>query len=889
MTIEVDGRTVPIDGDGRRRLSELIRDRAGVTSVKVGCEEGACGACTVQLDGRAVPSCLVPSDRARGAVVRTAATLAQTSTGQRVVEALARHAAVQCGFCSPGIVVEAVTAIESAGSAGAGPLAPERILAGHLCRCTGYVPVVAALRDVLSAAGGGNGAPSAEGVRVDLPAKASGTAPYAADAVPRPHLFATVVGSPVSHARVRVDTAAAAAVPGVVAALGPDDDPGVLWSPAPHGQVLDTLVLTGEPRFRGDIVAAVAARSREALERGVAALTIEVVEPLAAVDDLDAAVRPGARIAWSASETNVVLDAAVGADAEVVEAAMAGAAVVAEATYTIDPGPHGYLERPAAAAAWAGPGTPCRVWSTTQHPYLAAPMLARILGVPADTVSFDPVYVGGGFGGKEELWLEPVAALLSRACGGEPVLVEVDRETTNLSRSRHGGRVSVRSGATDRRIVAWHVAVELDAGGDSGHSPDVTRSAIGRSIRAVNVPAARAVGRAARTNRTPATAFRGFGGPEALFAVESEVDEWCRRLGVDPVELRIAHGLRQGMADPVTGRPLATFELEACLRRAVARAGPRPAPAADGLVRGRGLAAVCDTSGIGRPGAVDEAAARCTLQGGRLVVETGVAEIGQGNHTAFRCIAAGALGVVEDLVEVRPVASSAAPPDGGVYASRGIYVTGTAVHDAAVRLRAALCAAGADRLGGTAGSVDLRPDGVLDAGARQLPLSALDDVVADGRFVAPDSGLVAAAQVVDVEVDPATGIVTVTRVTSVHDIGRVVHPTLARGQVYGAVVQGIGMALMDPVGATPRGFLDHMLPTAHDVPEIVVDFVEVPHPTTPLGAKGIGEAPIIGIAPAIANAVADATGARVRHLPMTPERVLDAIAEADRRRGTVGV
>lgn len=876
MNIEVDGRAVPIDGCSERRLSELIRDRAGITSVKVGCEEGACGACTVQIDGTAVPSCLVPAMRAEGKVVRTASSLAATPEGARVVECLKAHGAAQCGFCTPGIVVEAVTALRRLRQDGCPATTPDPagLLDGHLCRCTGYLPLLAALTDALA------GAPVAEpsGGRLDLDAKARGAAAYAADAAPRPHLHGAVIGSPFAHARVRIDTDKVAALPGVRAVLGPDDDPDVPWSPAPHGQILDTRVFTSEPRFVGDIVAAVAATSREALERAVDAIHIEIVEPLGSVADVEEALTIGAPFAWSETDSNVIATATFGVDLDLVETALVGATTRGSASYRVDPGPHGYLERPAAAARWAGPGGPCQVWSTTQHPYLAAEMLARILGVPTDSVSFEPVYVGGGFGGKEELWLEPAAALLSRAADGEPVLLEVDRAMTNSSRCRHGAHIAVRWGADGSSLVAWDVDITLTAGADSGHSPDVMASAVGRSVQAVPIAAGRATGRAVRTNTTPATAFRGYGGAEALFAVESELHEVARKLEVDPLELRIAHGMRTGGLDPLTGLVLDTFELERCLRRAeeLARSGyERSAP--ESWLRGRGTAAVCDTSGVSRPGIIDVASARCALRRGELVLETGVAEIGQGNHTAFRRIASNALGVSDDLVVVVPTSSTSAPADGGVYASRGIYVTGSAVHRAADRLRHELRSAAAARLGVEPQDVHLQLDGRFVAGTQTVSLVELDDVEAEGSFSAPDSGLVAAAQMVDVAVDPDTGIVRVERVVSVHDIGRVIDPVLATGQVQGAVVQGIGLALMDPAGSTTRGFLEHIIPATYDVPPIVVDFVEVPHPTTPIGAKGIGEAPIIGVAPAIGNAIADATGARVRHLPMNPERVLAAI------------
>ncbi|MCZ2825038.1 MULTISPECIES: xanthine dehydrogenase family protein molybdopterin-binding subunit [unclassified Modestobacter] len=715
--------------------------------------------------------------------------------------------------------------------------------------------------------------------RLEGARKVAGRAPYAADAVPQPHLFGGVVESPVVGP-VSVDLTAAEAVTGVVAALGPPDDPGVLWCPNPHGTVLDTLVFTSQPRFVGDVVGAVVAETRAALE---AALALVVVTPRAAE-------QPAGAGDGSALDP-LVGEVCYGDDADTVERALLAAPHVFTATYTVDAAPHGYLERPCAAAQWAGDGSPCRIWSTTQVPGPVAARVARILSLTAADVVLEPVYVGGGFGGKEEIQFEPAAALLSRAAGGRPVLLEITRSMTNgRFRVRHGASVTLRTGVDDDGVLLVRdVVLELDAGGYSGHSPDVAAAGAARALVLYPAPVSRSVGRATLSATTPATGFRGYGGTETLFAVESQIDEIADALGHDRVVIRSRNVLRQGASDPLHAWPVLTFSAEACLREAVRRSEAWPAPTVPngppGRWRtGRGIALLLDTSSkTRRTGPPDGASARCRLTlDGALVVETGSTEIGQGNHTAFAVVAAEALGVAVEDVRVDQPSTATAPEDPGAYGARGAYVTAGAVVLAARGLLDRIVQAVVERTGCAATDVEVTGSWA-GSGADRIPLADLAPLAADAAFRAPDNALCAGAQVAEIVVDTATGVVRVTRVVSVHDVGRVLHRTLATGQVVGGVVQGVGTTVTERLARDEQGvpfrgtFLDHLLPTVADAPEVDVVFVTVPHPHSPTGAKGLGEAPVMGMAPAIANAVADATGVRVRSLPMHPERLLAAL------------
>ncbi|MDY7099940.1 MAG: molybdopterin cofactor-binding domain-containing protein [Actinomycetota bacterium] len=725
--------------------------------------------------------------------------------------------------------------------------------------------------------------------RVDGPAKARGLAPYTADAAAPDALVGVVLTARSAHATVEVRAGGAMAVPGAVAVLGPDDAPAGGYGINPHfdDDVLsphEHAVFNREARFAGDIVGLVVAEDVAAARR-MAAL-VEVAEaPLPAVLDTDAAEAPGAPLVRAGLDANVWYRYGVGADPAEVDAAIDAAAVVVEHELTVEPGPVGSLERMAATARYSGGRW--RFRSTTQTPQLLARHLARILDVEPGDIELEAVYVGGGYGGKEELFLEPLAAVASRACGGREVVVELDRRQVSALRRRHRARFGLRTGCDeDGTILARSVEVVLDAGASVGHSPAILWHATSMAAQLYPAPLVAAHGRVVMTNTTPSEAFRGYGGTEAVFAVESHVDEIARRFGIDPFEFRRSRVLRSGAVDLTNGYPITSFGAAGCLDVAEERSGARPARGEGRWRRGRGVALLANVSAITSPAHADSGNAACRVgDDGSIVVETGVIEMGQGNHTAFANVAAERVGIGRAHVRVEHGDASVAPFDPGPFASRGIYVSANAVAAAADALRAAILAAASARLGIDAGRLTL--DGTtVRGGEGHVELAELAGLRAEGSATAPDTGLVAGAQVADVAVDTWTGRVVVERIVSVHDAGRIIDPDIARAQVVGGVVQGIGVALTERLRHDVDGRpievcqLDQPMPSSLDAPPVDVAFVTDGEVQGLLGAKGLGEATVVGVPAAVANAVRDAAGVRMASIPMLPELVADALDAA---------
>ncbi|SNY53589.1 molybdopterin cofactor-binding domain-containing protein [Paractinoplanes atraurantiacus] len=716
--------------------------------------------------------------------------------------------------------------------------------------------------------------------------KASGRAPFVLDAAPASALHARLIRARGPHSRVAVDTAAIGRMPGVVAVLGPQDDPGRPYSANPHGARADMAVFTAEARFPGDVVGAVVAPTREAAAAAVEAAAAagaglsEVALPAVLTVDqaLDANAPPAHR--GFPGDGNVLATLAFGAEADATAAAIAASAHVFDHTYRTAATTHAFLEPIAATAAFDAEGH-CRIRSSTQCPAPSLTILAGLLGIAEELIEYEPVVIGGSFGGKEEFLLDAAAALCSRAVGGRPVVLATDRrEMTAQFRLRHPASVRVLTGC-DRtgRMTARLIEATVEGGPYAVHTPSVTANGLTLAMSMYPAPVVRATGTSVALNRVPGGAYRGYGGPQVLFAVESQIDEMARALDLDPIELRARNALRPGGVDPVHRWRAESYDMIGCLD--LARDLPPLEPGTRGprYRRGRGLAALANVSGVTGALGIDESQAECVVRDGRVVVTTSVPDVGQGLHTLLQNTVAETLGLPPVLVEV---AFDVRGGDRGIYASRGTYLTANAVQEAALDLKRRLPAAAGPVTGAVPGSwAGLRGRGV---------------------FRAPDNALVAGVQVADVEVDMDTGQVEVLRVTSIHDAGRVLQAGAARGQAVGGVVQGLGNAMLEelPFAGTGEPYETSMyalgVPRATWPVEVDVVFTEGDRlPAGPLAAKGLGESPVMAVAPAVAAALHDAAGIRLRETPFTSERVWRALrsregkAVTDRTRTPFGL
>ncbi|OHE63631.1 MAG: xanthine dehydrogenase [Treponema sp. GWB1_62_6] len=917
LELTVNGTAINREVDENRTLLRFLREELGLVGTKNGCEVGHCGSCTVLVDGEAKRSCLLKLGRLSGAVVTTIEGLSgpralgadgrPSATGSHFVQdAFLAEGAVQCGFCTPGMVLAAKALIDRNDDPSDADIA--EALKNNLCRCTGYTAIRRAVKAAAAAKRGAAGtasgtAPAAPALpivgasprRVDAAAKAAGNAAYADDLSAPGALHGKFLFSERSRARIlSIDTSAAAASGGVALVLTGKDVPGRnsfgLFVPQQPVIALD------EVKYLGDVVAAVFAETEEqaVLARAKIRVEYEDLPPLLSPSEN---LRPGAPLVHSDTRDNVVQRYSVRKGD--VEAGFAAADIVVEDTYETSAVEHAYLEPESCLAECDGNGGVV-VRTGSQGSFAYRDMIAASLALPPEKVRVVMVACGGGFGGKEEPTVQIQAALAALKTGRPVKMVLSRAESIRMSTKRHPMTVYMKHGASrDGRILAMRSDVVADAGAYvSQTKPVIFRSAVtATGPYVVENVAADSVG--VCTNHNPSGAFRGFGSTQACFAAEVQMDVLARKLGMDPVELRRRNGFTPG-ARTSTGQILgegtaylATLEAAAAaLEHMKAEFAGQPLPA--GVRRGFGIASSYKNVGIGT-GISDHAGAVVELaEGGRVLVKTGAADMGQGSDTIAAQIAAEVLGCPYELVDVLSCDTALCPDGGMTTASRQSYVTGNAVKGAAEALRALIAACLAGRVPDAAVLDSVRKE-LLAAGTppsaeftykppRTWPhqTNADPDPARKPEEYAIHYSYCYASAAVAVEVNEETGEVKVLKVTAAQDVGKALHPGNVRGQIEGAVAMGIGLALSEEFLEDDRAVITDSLkklgvPMIRDLPPIQAIIVEQAEADGPFGAKGIGEVGLNPVPPAISNAIYDAVGVRLRSLPMKKEKVLEAI------------
>lgn len=884
-----------------RRLTTFLRDDARLQGTKVGCDAGDCGACTVLIDDDPLCACMVPVGRLDESCVITVEHLSSTDLGRRLQDSFARHGAAQCGFCTPGMLTSAYALLQE--DPHPSIAAVEDALGGVLCRCTGY-------RSIINAVVASNDevaplevpAPAktvgARIPRVDATEKLTGVDVFGDDGIDTSVALAVVVRSPHHRAAFTFGDldAFVSAEPSVVGVLTAADVPGRNAFGVIPAFVDQPVFAVDETRFIGEAVAAVVLEAGSSLDV-VSRFPISWT-PLDAVLDVEAASTPSAPLVHANRPDNVLVRGFVRTGD--VDEALRHAPHRVSRTFTTPFIEHAYLE-PEAGWAWID-GDVVVVQATTQAPTMDRDELMTILDLPQSRVRVVPTAVGGGFGSKLDLSLQPFVALAALKFG-RPVRIRYTRhESIRTTTKRHPSRITVDAGASaDGRLVGVRLDGEFNTGAYASWGPTVANRVPVHGSGPYVVPNYRAATVAVHTHCTPAGAFRGFGVPQAAVAQETVYDLLADEVGIDRLEFRLRNALVAG-APTVTGQ---VFEsgvgyrdcLEALLPHWNDARERRGAVGAT-EVRGVGLAGIwygCGNTALPNPSTI-----LCGVTpSGRIVLHQGAVDIGQGSNTVMTQIFAQTLGVPVASI-ARVGADTFITPDAGkTSASRQTFVTGNAVHRAAAALRSKLLArAGCDDLGADivverSGQLSVRSRGVSypidlsgvvdDTGyvvsaieTYDPPTTALD---ADGQGE-PYAVYGFGAQLVELVVDTATGRVRLERIVAAYDVGRAVNPTLVEGQIEGGIAQGIGLALLEEyVPGRNDNLHDYLIPTIGDVPPITSILVESNDPHGAYGIKGVGEHTLIPTAPAIINAIRDATGALVTSLPATPERVLRAIRE----------
>jgi CO/xanthine dehydrogenase Mo-binding subunit/aerobic-type carbon monoxide dehydrogenase small subunit (CoxS/CutS family) len=897
----LNGRTVsatPIPGE---RLSETLRESLGARDVKIGCNAGDCGACTVLIDGDPVCACLTPTQQAAGRVVQTLGGLVDDPSMARLQDSFEAHGAAQCGMCTPGMLVSAAALLRDNPTPDADQV--KDALGGVLCRCTGYHKIIEAVLAAGSPAApvafdGHAGDPIR---RIDGAQKVNGTEMFGDDIAPPGTLEIAIIRAPFARAGFVLGDldGFVAAIDGMEAVLTAADVTGRNRYGVIPGFEDQPVFAESETRFRGEAVAAVI---------GTPA-TIRAFDP--ANFPVSWEQRPDAQTVTEArSDSAARLHA--GHDGNLMcsgfvtcgdpAAALAGADVTVRGQFNSGFVEHAYIE-PEAGFAEVKNGR-VEVHACTQAPVMDLDGLEVILGMDRANIRIIPTAVGGGFGAKLDLSVQPYLALAALKTG-KPVRLAYSRtESMQSSTKRHPSDITLSIGATkDGRIKGFDFFGLFNTGAYASWGPTVSNRVPVHASGPYRIADYRAEAAGIYTNSPPAGAFRGFGVPQAAIAQESLFDELAEKLGIDPLEFRILNALENQMPT-VCGQVFQQgVGIKACL---IALRDPWAKAKAEAeafnashktLKRGVGVAAGwygCGNTSLPNPSTIKSG----VRADGTLVLHQGAMDIGQGANTVIAQIFATALGVpIAGIVLIGPD-TDVTPDAGKTSASRQTYVSGNAARLSGEALRGLILQRvnASETAVLTIGNAEIRVtdkgrDHVIDLASLvpdsegyvlraqetyDPPTKPLDK---NGQGV-PYAQFGYAAHMFMVEVDTALGTVKPLQGWAAHDVGKAINPLLVEGQVEGGIAQGLGMALMEEyLPGRTENLHDYLIPTFGDMPPIETIIIEEPDAHGPYGAKGLGEHVLIPTTPAILNAIKQACGVRITAIPATPARVHAAIKE----------
>ncbi|MFN2292237.1 MAG: molybdopterin-dependent oxidoreductase [Anaerolineae bacterium] len=917
VSFVLNGQEVTLTVDPGRSLLQVLREDLDLTGTKQACDcEGECGACTVLLDGEAVRSCLTPIVKVEG---RRVVTIEGLGTPQRLhplQQSFVDHGAVQCGFCTPGAILSAVALLDQEPDPSREQIV--EALEGNLCRCTGYLKIIEAVEAAAATMRGETVAapvpPDIIGgsqVRVDAVEKVTGMARYAGDIKMLGLLHAALVRSPYFHARIlEIDPAPALRQPGVLRVLTATDIPGANTL---EGYSRDEPLLNaagGRVRMVGDAIAIVLAESPELAAAGAAAVQVDYEALPAVVDPLEA-MDPGSVPLYPHGNVLATYEIQHG-DLEVAEtAARPAGSITVEAHYDTPYLEHSALERETVLSYWDDEGR-LTVIGGHQEPHWARDWTARLLDLPPDRVRVIVPPMGGAFGGKQDPWPLMAAGLAAyHAPEQRPVRLTYSRhESFDASPKRHPYAMDYRVGARqDGTLDTLRLRIVANTGAYDADGYYIPQYAAVAGCGPYRWQAVDARTWSVYTNGPKSGQMRGFGTPQATLGLECTLDELASQLGIDPLALRLKNAI-DDQTVTCLGYPVAeTIGYRECLE--AVRPGYEAALSAAEAWNGSGPAEYRRGVGLagmwyrfGKPGPITSAAEAELDLDGTIHCYCSAPDYGQGTSTVMAQLAAQALGVPRDSLKLVN-ADTARTPDSGIQgASRSTYWVGGAIVQAASQLKDRIMGTAAELLNQHPEALSLTADSVVGAGGAALPLRVIAaemERIGQSRRVkgvfgprlAPDFQrdsrseflpfFTTGVHVAEVEVNVDTGQVRVLRIVAAHDVGRAINPQGVQTQVEGAILMSMGAALMEEyIPGVTTGFSNYYLPTIRCTPEIEVLAVEVPSRWGPEGAKGLGEAATLPTAPAILNSIHNATGARVRALPATPERVLAAIRAARR-------
>jgi 4-hydroxybenzoyl-CoA reductase alpha subunit len=904
-------------------LLDLLRDELRLTGTKKGCELGDCGACTVLLEGKPVNACLVLAVEAEGKAVTTIEALANGEELHPIQRAFVEKGAIQCGYCTPGMIMRTKALLDENPDPSEDEI--RKALSGNLCRCTGYTKIIEGVqaaklylrgetpeekqyqpqKSAMNLSVVGKRLP-----KIDAPDKATGRAIYTDDIILPNMIYGKLLLSPVPHAKIKsIDTKRAAALPGVKAILTGADVPDITWGVSP-ARYDETVLAKDKVRHVGDPVAAVAAVDEETCYKALELIEVEYEELPAVFDPLEAMAEGAPRLFDDKYENNI--NTRVDHHFGDIEKGFAEADYIREERFVGNRTYQNPTEPHCAIAEWDRHGR-VTIYTSTQVVHYVHYQLARILGLPLGNIRIILTHCGGGFGAKAATNpLEILSIFLAKKVGC-PVKMRFNREEMYLyGRGRHKQYIDLKIGVKkDGTITAVKQKAVLEGGAYSSFGVVSAYYAGSMLPTLYKIPNYKYDGYRINTNLPACGAMRGHGCPHPRFAFESLLSMIADDLGLDPIDIRLTNAM-EPKTHTCNDLDIDSCEFTACLETVREKSGW--AEKKGKLPPGRGIGIGCGgfVSGAGYPiyrskFPHSNAIIKVQEDGSKAVLFTGEADIGQGSDTVLAQSAAEAMGITLDRMSVISGDTDTTPLGFGAYSSRVTLMGGNASKMAGEEIKKQVIAAAAgmlkvdeQRLEAKENKIFVKRDpekfvsweeAAADHFSRKGPL------IGKGYY-APPEGLGGkykgaavgtspaysfAASVCEVEVDLETGKVRVLNFWDAHDCGTAINPMAAEGQIEGAILMGLSETLLEDEVFDQHGKMinadlhNYLLSTAADAPTMDITIVDSFEPEGPFGAKEVGEGATLPVLGAVANAIADAIGARVFELPITPEKILQAI------------
>ncbi len=748
--------------------------------------------------------------------------------------------------------------------------------------------------------------------RLDGVAKVTGKAKYADDYFEREMLIGKVLRSPYAHAKIRsIDVSKAKNLEGVEAVITYEDLPKIKFATAghpwtfdkAHRDVEDRLIITDKVRFCGEPVAAVVAIDEIIALKAIKLIDVEY-EVLPFVMDQEEAIKEGAPIIHEERKDNII--SSFGNGVGNIEKELREADKVFTGKFNTSTVQHCHLENHSAYAYMESDGRIVIVTST-QIPHIVRRIVGHALGLPWGKIRVIKPYIGGGFGNKQDVVIEPLTAAMTLAVNGRPVRYALTREECFIdTRVRHAMRFTFKTGVTkEGKLLAIDIKNLVNNGAYASHGHSVTMSCGSKFRPLYDFNAIKYEPKTVYTNMPVAGAMRGYGVPQISFALESHLDDIARELNIDPVEFRLKNLVKQNHVDPSSKNVVRSMGLSQCLEKGMELINWNEKKKlyknqTGSLRRGVGMACFSYFAGT-YPVALEAAGARIVMnQDGSVQLQIGATEIGQGSDTIFAQMTSEVLGIPIDMIHVISNQDTDVTPfDTGAYASRQTFVTGAAVKKAAMEVKSKVLQFASRKNGLNPEVMDIvdcniveKTTGIVVCSLEQIALESFYDRIYSAPITSDTSvnirtNVVAyGATFTEVEVDIKTGQITVVEIYNIHDSGTIINPMLAEGQVHGGVSMALGYALSEQMifdektGRTlNNNLLDYKLQTILDTPNIGSAFVEIPDDAGSFGQKSLGENTTLSPAPAIRNAVLDATGVAFNRIPMNPQRVFEKFKE----------